>query len=42
MAAVRVRSSLRATRAVPLVGIAMKASYRRAFETANESVGIKF
>jgi len=33
---VRVRSSLRAPGTAPLVGIAMKAGYREAFETTNE------
>ena len=40
--AVRVRGSLRATGTAPLVGIAMKAGYRQAFETTNEFVRIKF
>jgi hypothetical protein len=40
--AVRVRGSPGATVTAPLVGIAMKAGYRQAFETTNESVRIKF
>jgi hypothetical protein len=39
---VRVRGSLRATGTAPLVGIAMKAGYRQAFETTNEFARIKF
>jgi hypothetical protein len=40
--AVRVRGSLRAIGTVRVVGIAMKAGYRRAFEITNEFVWIKF
>jgi len=40
--ALRVRGSLQATGTAPLVGIAMKAAYRQAFETANGFARIKF
>ncbi len=41
--AVRVRGSpLRVTGSGPLFGIAMKAGYRRAIETANEFARIEF
>jgi hypothetical protein len=40
MSGVRVRASLRANETAPLVGIAMKASYRHAFEATNQFVRI--
>jgi len=39
---IRVRGSLRATQTARLVGVAMKAGYRHAFETTNELVRIRF